>query len=143
MTIEYGSEGLVSTRCDVYSYGIMLMEVFSGKKPNSQMFHGNITLQSWVKESLPDRVIDVIDSNLVAPNEEIFSDKMKCLSSIMELALSCSVNSPSQRINMKDVLVALQKIKRQFLQTNNVSDYEIYIYLIIFCLLTFKIVFFS
>ncbi|KAL1548079.1 non-specific serine/threonine protein kinase [Salvia divinorum] len=32
---EYGFGGLVSTRCDVYRYGVMLMETFTRKKPTS------------------------------------------------------------------------------------------------------------
>lgn len=68
--IEYGSEGLVSTRCDVYSYGILLMETFTRTKPSSDIFFENVNLKSWVKDSLPDKVIDVIDANLIAPNEE-------------------------------------------------------------------------
>lgn len=108
---EYGSEGLVSTRCDVYSYGIMLIEAFTRKKPDSEMFFGNVSLRSWVQESLPNRVIDVIDADLVAPSDANFSAKVKCLSSIMELALNCSVETPIERMNMKDVHLALHKIK--------------------------------
>ncbi|KAK2972162.1 hypothetical protein RJ640_029200 [Escallonia rubra] len=38
--IEYGLGGSVSTSCDVYSYEIMLMETFTGKKPTDEMFEG-------------------------------------------------------------------------------------------------------
>ena len=45
---EYGLEGLVSTKCDTYSFGIMMMEVFTRTKPNSEMFGENLSLKSWV-----------------------------------------------------------------------------------------------
>ena len=34
----YGSEGRVSTRGDIYSYGIMLLERLTRKKPTDEMF---------------------------------------------------------------------------------------------------------
>ncbi|KAK2968356.1 hypothetical protein RJ640_029410 [Escallonia rubra] len=37
---KYGLGGSVSTSCDVYSYEIMLMETFTGKKPTDEMFAG-------------------------------------------------------------------------------------------------------
>ncbi|EYU37371.1 hypothetical protein MIMGU_mgv1a021333mg, partial [Erythranthe guttata] len=49
---EYGLEGLVSTRCDVYSYGVMVMETFTRKKPSDDMFDGDLTLKNWVQSSL-------------------------------------------------------------------------------------------
>ncbi|XP_071925941.1 uncharacterized protein [Coffea arabica] len=61
---EYGSEGLVSTRCDVYSYGIVLMEVFTRKKPNDEMFGENLSLKSWILDSLPNAIVQVIDDQL-------------------------------------------------------------------------------
>ncbi|KAL8499033.1 hypothetical protein ACS0TY_022118 [Phlomoides rotata] len=41
---EYGLEGIVSTRCDVYSYGVMVMETFTRKRP-SDMFGGDLSLK--------------------------------------------------------------------------------------------------
>ncbi|KAI8001475.1 Receptor kinase-like protein Xa21 [Camellia lanceoleosa] len=111
MTEEFGLEGLISTSCDVYSYGILLMETFTRVKPIDEMFSEDMTMTRWIKESLPNAISDVIDANLLKPEEEYLKAVvLKCVSSIVELALSCSAESPDERINMKDVLVALKKL---------------------------------
>ncbi|RVW27811.1 putative LRR receptor-like serine/threonine-protein kinase [Vitis vinifera] len=61
MAPEHGSAGIVSTKSDVYSYGILLMEVFARKKPMDEMFTGDLTLKTWV-ESLSNSVIQVVDA---------------------------------------------------------------------------------
>ncbi|KAG8365548.1 hypothetical protein BUALT_Bualt18G0116500 [Buddleja alternifolia] len=112
MAPEYGLEGLVSTRCDVYSYGIMLIETFTRKRPSDDMFGQDFNLRTWVERSLPNQVID---ANLMHCEKEDFDKNMQCVSSILELALKCSAECSRDRINMKEALVELQKIKRQFL----------------------------
>ncbi|XP_031129368.1 probable LRR receptor-like serine/threonine-protein kinase At3g47570 isoform X3 [Ipomoea triloba] len=112
---EYGFEGLVSTKCDIYSYGILLMETFTRTKPNSDMFSENVSLRSWVEDSLPDKVINICDIKLLTPNDKHFNEKVNCLSSIMELALKCSVDSPAERIGIREILATLHKIKYQFI----------------------------
>ncbi|XP_057803834.1 probable LRR receptor-like serine/threonine-protein kinase At3g47570 [Salvia miltiorrhiza] len=112
---EYGLEGLVSTRCDVYSYGVVLIETFTRKRPSDDMFCGDMSLKRWVELSLSEIPDEVIDANLVMNLEEELIDKnMQCVSSILELALKCSANSPGDRINMKLAHAELQKIKHRF-----------------------------
>ncbi|XP_047260020.1 receptor kinase-like protein Xa21, partial [Capsicum annuum] len=60
---EYGKEGLVSTKCDVYSYGVMLLVTFTRRKPNE--FEGDLSLKQWARYSLPDAVMEVVDANLL------------------------------------------------------------------------------
>nr|XP_027099233.1 receptor kinase-like protein Xa21 [Coffea arabica] len=51
----------------------------------------------------------------IAPDKTI-QRKIECISSILQLSLSCTTDAPEERINMKEVLRALQKIKLQFIK---------------------------
>ncbi|KAM5587964.1 putative LRR receptor-like serine/threonine-protein kinase [Rosa sericea] len=112
MAPEYGMEGIVTRRGDVYSFGIVLMETFTRKKPTDEMF-GDISLKQWVANS---PLLDVVDANLLGTEEgdREFANKRECLSSIMRLALACSSESPEGRINMQEALATLNKIKIKF-----------------------------
>ncbi|XP_047250799.1 receptor kinase-like protein Xa21 [Capsicum annuum] len=110
---EYGQDGLVSTKCDVYSYGIMLLETFTRRKPSE--FEGDISLKQWVSYLLPDTVMDFVDSNLVPPMDNHLKKKLVCVASIMKVALDCWVESPARRTTMKDVVGILEKIRNQLL----------------------------
>ncbi|KAM3306497.1 hypothetical protein P3S67_013367 [Capsicum chacoense] len=108
---EYGLDGLVSTKCDVYSYGVMLLETFTRRKPNE--FDGDLSLKQWVSYSLPEAVMDIVDVNLVTPQGN--QKELDVVASIMKVALDCCAESPARRTNMKDVVGMLQKIKIQLL----------------------------
>ncbi|XP_015160997.1 probable LRR receptor-like serine/threonine-protein kinase At3g47570 [Solanum tuberosum] len=110
---EYGLDGLVSIKCDVYSYGIMLLETFTRRKPSD--FEGDLNLKQWVSYSLPEAVMDVVDANLVTPLDNHLQKKLDVVASIMKVALDCCAESPARRTNMKDVVGMLQKIKIQLL----------------------------
>ncbi|KAJ8762042.1 hypothetical protein K2173_006644 [Erythroxylum novogranatense] len=114
MAPEYGSQGIVSTSGDVYSYGIMMMETFTRKKPTDEMFNGEMSLKQWVLNSLSAGIIvQTIDSNLMITTEgEQFVAKEECLSSIMSLALQCCEESPDMRIEMREVSRRMQQIQR-------------------------------
>lgn len=116
---EYGSEGIVSISGDVYSFGILMMETFTRRKPTNEMFTGEMSLKQWVAESLPGAVTEVVDANLLSREDEEdaddFAAKKTCISYIMSLALKCSAEIPEERINVKDALADLKKIKKMFL----------------------------
>ncbi|XP_070023963.1 probable LRR receptor-like serine/threonine-protein kinase At3g47570 isoform X2 [Nicotiana sylvestris] len=108
---EFGLEGLVSTRCDIYSYGIMLMEMFTRKKPTDEQFAENSSLRGWIRQSWPHAMDKIIDPELMIPEEKNKTGKMQCLSSIMELALRCTTDMPEERMNIKHVLAQLKTLR--------------------------------
>ncbi|KAE8723471.1 hypothetical protein F3Y22_tig00012370pilonHSYRG00052 [Hibiscus syriacus] len=115
MAPEFGSAGIVSIKCDVYSYGIVLIETFTKKRPTDEFFTDEMTMRDWVKRSLCRGLIDIADANILRREDEYFVVKANCIASIMDLALGCSTDSPEERKDMKDVVVELKKIKQRFL----------------------------
>ncbi|KAF3676317.1 putative LRR receptor-like serine/threonine-protein kinase MRH1-like [Capsicum annuum] len=110
ITPEYGLKGLVSTKCDIYSYGVMLLETFTRRKSNE--FEGALSLKQWVSYSLPDAVMDVVHTNLLTTGKGL-QKELDVVASIVNVALDCCAESPARRTNMKDVVGKLQKIKIQ------------------------------
>ncbi|XP_052289881.1 probable LRR receptor-like serine/threonine-protein kinase At3g47570 [Citrus sinensis] len=111
MAPEYGIEGEVSTKSDVYSYGIMLMETFTKKKPTDEIFVGELSLKRWVNDLLPNSLVEVVDKTLLSGEEKLSTAKDQCLLSIFILALECTMESPEKRINAKDIVTGLLKIR--------------------------------
>ncbi|KAH9714592.1 protein kinase domain-containing protein [Citrus sinensis] len=110
MAPEYGREGRVSTNGDVYSFGIMLMETFTGKKPTDEIFNGEMTLKHWVNDWLPISTMEVVDANLLSQEDIHFVAKEQCVSFVFNLAMACTVESHEQRINAKEIRELFQQL---------------------------------
>ncbi|KAK2662055.1 hypothetical protein Ddye_000629 [Dipteronia dyeriana] len=115
MAPEYGREGKVSQKGDVYSYGIMLMETFTKKKPTDDIFVGEMSLRRWVGESLNHSIMEVVDHDLLLGEDVYFPAREQCLLSILSLAMNCTIYLPENRINIKNVVTRLTKIRATFL----------------------------
>ncbi|KAG5512722.1 hypothetical protein RHGRI_038863 [Rhododendron griersonianum] len=126
VALEYGTGGRTSTEGDVYSYGILLLEMLTGKRPTDEMFTVRQSLHEFCKVALPERVMEIVDPRMLleeateaekdAQNERIRQAKIReCLVSLMRIGIVCSEESPSKRMNVKDVIIGLMTIKEAFL----------------------------
>uniref|UniRef100_M1BVY0 non-specific serine/threonine protein kinase n=1 Tax=Solanum tuberosum TaxID=4113 RepID=M1BVY0_SOLTU len=109
---EYGLEGIVSASGDVYSYGIMLMEVLTKRRPTDEVIcNENLDMRKWITQSFSGTMMDVVDANIFSEEEQVTSKSEICIASMIELALDCTTEMPESRITMKDVVKRLTKIK--------------------------------
>nr|KJB74285.1 hypothetical protein B456_011G285100 [Gossypium raimondii] len=120
---EYGMGSGLSTKGDVYSYGILLLEMFTGKRPTDERFREGLSLRNFVKAALPERIVEVTDPILVEERvargtpgvKNSRNDRhLRCLNSLFEIGLTCSAESPNERIDMSDVVIKLCSIRDKF-----------------------------
>ncbi|KAJ4723399.1 putative Receptor-kinase [Melia azedarach] len=125
---EYGLGSEVSTHGDVYSYGILLLEIVTRRKPTDPMFEGDLNLHNLARTALPDRIMDIVDPALLNDDEEVSTinhrlrqtrnnNIMGCLISLVRIGVACSMESPQDRINVTNALYELQSVRKLLEQT--------------------------
>ncbi|XXG58685.1 hypothetical protein AAC387_Pa04g0934 [Persea americana] len=122
---EYGMGANASTYGDVYSYGILLLELLTGKRPSDDMFKNNLNLHQFAKMALPERVMEIIDRQLLSHENEVIrqsethnklrSIMHETLVSLVKIGVSCSNDSPRERMEMKYVVNELHKVRDYYL----------------------------
>ncbi|CAL4987500.1 unnamed protein product [Urochloa decumbens] len=116
---EYGTGCRVSVEGDIYSFGIILLEMITGKRPTHEMFKDSISLQSFVELSLPQKINEILEPSLIAYHEGKDIDQVavgiqSCAMQLANLGLKCSKMSPKGRPTTEDVYAEIMAIKEEF-----------------------------
>ncbi|XP_058105599.1 receptor-like serine/threonine-protein kinase At2g45590 [Magnolia sinica] len=103
---EYGGGGPLSEKCDVYSFGVLLLVLVSGRRPlqvtaspMSEFERANLI--SWARHlARTGKLLDLVDPDLQNLDQD---QALMCIT----VALLCLQRSPSQRPNVKEVAAML------------------------------------
>ncbi|KAJ1376836.1 Serine-threonine/tyrosine-protein kinase, catalytic domain [Sesbania bispinosa] len=66
---EYGLGVKASTQGDVYSFGILLLEMFIAKKPTDEMFKEGLSLNKFISAMDENQVLNIADQRLIKDYE--------------------------------------------------------------------------
>ncbi|CAK8579682.1 unnamed protein product [Lathyrus sativus] len=108
MAPEYAATGRLTTKADVYSFGVILMEIVTGRKAvDESQPEENIHLVTWFRRMLlnKDSFQTIIDKTI-----EIDEETYESINTVAELAGHCSAREPYQRPDMSHAVNVLSSL---------------------------------
>ncbi|KAK3221087.1 hypothetical protein Dsin_015057 [Dipteronia sinensis] len=106
---EYAYTLQVDEKSDIYSFGVVLMEIICGKRSVDSEFGDGNSIVDWVRSKIKnkDGVGDILDKNAGASCATVREEMMQML----RIALLCTSRNPADRPSMRDVVLMLQEAK--------------------------------
>nr|GMD67627.1 systemin receptor SR160-like [Ipomoea batatas] len=100
---EYGSTIKVDAKSDIYSFGVVLLELTTGREAVTE--NEDMNLAQWAHKHQREgkSAADVLDEEVKEPRY------LEAMISVFKLGLACTLSSPSSRPSMKDISQILQR----------------------------------
>ena len=104
---EYYQSFRCSTKGDVYSYGVVLLELLTGKQPTDSADFGDNNLVGWVKQHAKLKISDVFDPELLKEDPSLEVELLQHL----HVACACLDDRPWKRPTMIEVMAMFKEIQ--------------------------------
>lgn len=99
----------VTEKCDIYSYGVVLLELLTGRTPVQSIDEGG-DLVTWVRSYILNHSLSsgVLDARLNLQEEaEEAAATVSHMITVLKIALMCTSMSPFDRPTMREVVSML------------------------------------
>ncbi|KAL4574901.1 hypothetical protein LXL04_021741 [Taraxacum kok-saghyz] len=106
---EYAYTLQVDEKSDIYSFGVLLMELISGRRSVESGFGEGNSIVDWVRSKIKSKegTKEVLDKN-AGGSCNLVREEMMC---ILKIALLCTSRNPPDRPSMRDVVSMLLEAK--------------------------------
>nr|QAS62461.1 LRR receptor-like serine/threonine-protein kinase [Sedum alfredii] len=104
---EFAYTMAVTEKCDVYSFGVLVLEIIMGEHPREEV--RRLLDKSDDEEDI--NIKDVMDARLGADTDQTSNKMEQHLRSILKIALLCLAEDPRFRPSMQQVLQMLQNVE--------------------------------
>ncbi|XP_018446824.1 LRR receptor-like serine/threonine-protein kinase EFR isoform X2 [Raphanus sativus] len=116
---EYGMGGQPSVKGDVYSFGILLLEMFTGKKPTDESFAGDYNLHSYAESVL----LSGGEEEGGGGSSNAVVDEWLRL--VLQVGVRCSEEYQRDRMKMDEALRELISVRSKFFSTKTDAAEEL------------------
>ncbi|XP_039851243.1 receptor kinase-like protein Xa21 [Panicum virgatum] len=115
---EYSEGSSITTLGDVYSLGIVLLEMFTGRSPTDDTFTGSLDLHKYSEDALPDKIWGIADTTMWLHTETCDNSTRNrienCLGHVIALGISCSRKQPRERTLIQDAATEMHAIRDSY-----------------------------
>ena len=103
-------------KIDIYSYGVVLLELLTGKRPTDQEFGESVDIVEWIRRKIRDNksLEEALDPN-VGNSRHVIEEMLL----VLRIALLCTAKLPKDRPTMRDVIMMLEEAKPRRKSSSN------------------------
>ncbi|EOA39553.1 hypothetical protein CARUB_v10008171mg [Capsella rubella] len=106
---EYGYTLKIDEKSDIYSLGVVLLELVTGKMPIDPSFEDSIDVVEWIRRKVKknESLEEVIDASIAGECKHVIEEMLLAL----RIALLCTAKLPKDRPSIRDVITMLAEAK--------------------------------
>lgn len=108
LVLEYGYTLKVDEKIDIYSYGVVLLELLTGKMPLDPTFEEAVDIVEWIRKKRNNKaLLEALDPSIAGECKYVQEEMLL----VLRIALLCTAKLPKERPSMRDIITMLGEAK--------------------------------